>query len=125
MARILIMDDSSSVRAMLRKTLEDSGYEVVEAANGVEGIRLHREEPADVIIVDIIMPKKEGIETIMELKQEFPEVKIIAISGGGRLEAKEYLRIAKQVGATRAFAKPIEQDELLEAVQELLKESRG
>jgi DNA-binding response OmpR family regulator len=120
MARILIVDDEVEVLVMLRDILERAGYEVIDALNGEVALNLHRENPADLMIIDIIMPKKEGIETIMEVRRNFPEVKIIAISGGGRVEPSEYLMAAKEAGAMRAFSKPIGRDELLDAVRELL-----
>jgi DNA-binding NtrC family response regulator len=120
MARILIIDDDVHILRMLRQTLERKGYEVIEASNGKEGIRLYREEPADLIITDLIMPEKEGIETIKELRRDFPQLKIIAISGGGRIGAEAYLPMAKKLGAMRTFIKPIAREELLEAVRELL-----
>ena len=120
MARILIIDDDVQILDMLRQTLELKGYEVVDATNGKEGIRLYRENPADLIITDIVMPEKEGIETIIELKRNFPDVKIIAISGGGRITPEGYLSMAKRLGANRTFEKPVERDELLAAVRELI-----
>lgn len=120
MARILIIDDDVHILRMLRQTLERKGYEVIEASNGKEGIRLYREEPADLIITDLIMPEKEGIETIKELRRDFPQLKIIAISGGGRIGPEVYLSMAKKLGAMRTFIKPIAREELLEAVRELL-----
>lgn len=120
MASILIMDDDEQIRTMLRMLLEGSGYKVVEAHDGTQGIRLFREDPTDLIITDIIMPDKEGIETIMELKRDFPDVKIIAISGGGRSDPEEYLYLAKKLGAQRTIAKPFEKEDLLKAVRELV-----
>ena len=120
MAQILIIDDDDQLRLMLRKTLERSGYEVVEAPNGKEGIKRFREMPCDLVITDLIMPEKEGIETIVELKKDFPDVKIIAISGGDRSKPESYLNLAKQLGAKRVFPKPIDREELLNAVRELL-----
>ena len=119
-ARILLIDDDDQIRKMLSQLLEGAGYEVIGAADGKQGIRLFREAPCDVIITDIIMPEKEGIETIGELRRGFPDVKILAISGGGRLPADEYLRMAKSFGAHRTLAKPFEQKELLEALRELV-----
>ena len=120
MARILIIDDDVQVLDMLKQTLECEEYEMVGSPNGKEGIRLHREDPVDLIITDIIMPEKEGIETIMELKRDFPDVKIIAISGGGIIGPEDYLHMAKILGAKRTFAKPVDRDELLKAVKELI-----
>ena len=76
MALILIIDDDDQIRDVIRRMLEPAGHEVVEAVDGADGIRIYRERPADLIITDLIMPKKEGVELIMELKMEFPDVKI-------------------------------------------------
>jgi CheY-like chemotaxis protein len=105
--------------------LEGAGYEVAEAPDGTQGIRLYRQQPCDLVITDIIMPEKEGLETIRELRRDFPDVKILAISGGGRIRPDEYLPLAKKFGAHRTLAKPFEQKELLEAVQELLEERKN
>lgn len=121
MAHILIIDDDVQIREMLRQMMEREGYEVLDAANGKVAIRIQREKPADLIITDLIMPEKEGIETIRELKQDFQDIKIIAISGGGRIGPQEYLHLAEMLGAQRTFTKPIEREALLEAVRELLK----
>ena len=119
MARIIIIDDNVQILDMLKQTLEYEKHEVVEALNGNEGIRLYRENPADLIITDILMPKKEGLETIRELREEFPDVKIIAISGGGRIPPEEYLIMAEKLGARYAFVKPVAREKLLTAVREL------
>ena len=79
---ILIVDDEEAIRHALRKMFEKEGYSVREAENGDKAIRVHRERQADLIITDIIMPDKEGLGTILELKREFPDVKIFAMSGG-------------------------------------------
>ena len=120
MANILIIDDDNQFRTMLRKMIERNGHEVVEASDGKEGIKRYRKNPTDLIITDLIMPEKDGIETIQELKKDFPDIKIIAISGGGRLGPQDYLHIAKMLGAKRTLTKPIELPELLKAIDELL-----
>jgi DNA-binding response OmpR family regulator len=120
MSTILVMDDDEQVRAMLRQALEREGYEVLDAPDGKEGMRLFREQGADLIITDLIMPEKEGLETIMELRRDFPDVKIIAISGGGRVSADEYLDQAYKFGARVILTKPFALEELLDAVRELL-----
>ena len=121
MARILVIDDNDEFRDIVKRWLEEAGYEVSEAANGEEGIKRYREKPAELVIADIIMPKKEGIETMMELKRDFPDVKIIAVSGGGVVDPKDYLEGAKLIGgAMRTFAKPFKKEELLQAITELL-----
>ncbi len=121
MARILIIDDESQIRSMLRLMLERVGYEVIEAADGMDGIRQYRDNPADLIITDLIMPNKDGIGMIIELKKEFPKVKIIAMSGGGVNRPEGYLDGAKKLGATRTLTKPIDRDEMIDAVTETLK----
>ena len=120
MASILIIDDDNQFRTLLRKMLERKGYEVIEASEGKEGIKLYRNNPADLIITDLIMPEKDGIETIQELKKDFPDIKIIAISGGGRLGPRDYLNVAKMLGAQKTLTKPIELPDLLKAIEELL-----
>jgi len=120
MSRILVIDDDDQIRAMLQQVLQREGYEVIEAADGKPGMRLFRERGAELIITDIIMPEKEGLETIMELRRDFPEVKIIAISAGGRLEPNQYLDLAKKLGAQVTLIKPFEREELLAAVHGLL-----
>jgi CheY-like chemotaxis protein len=119
MAHILIIDDDDQFRAMLCQLIERNGHDVTEASGGKEGIRLYRENPADLVITDIIMPGKDGIETIQELKKDFPHIKIIAISGGGRLSPQDYLLLAKMLGAQRILSKPIELAELSKAIEEL------
>ena len=93
---------------------------VGQALTGREGIECYRENPADLIITDIIMPDKEGIETIRTLKKEYPDVKIIAMSGGGKNRPDDYLKLAEVLGAIHTFDKPIRKDELLETIKNLI-----
>jgi DNA-binding response OmpR family regulator len=102
---------------MLRHTLRNAGYDVCEAANGEQALQVYRDEKPDVVIMDIVMPDKEGIETIREIKQADPAAKIIAISGGGRLEPERYLSVAAKLGAAYTFCKPIDPDDLLSALR--------
>lgn len=120
MAHILVVDDEAQIRAMLKQTLEKEGHEVFTAANGVEALKLTQENTIDLVITDIIMPEKEGIETILELKRTFPTIQIIAISGGGRIDPMTHLKMAKNLGARYVFKKPVKRDELLSAVRDLL-----
>lgn len=120
MVRILVIDDEAQARDVLRQMLEKAGYEVVEAPEGAEGLQLHREHPVDLIITDILMPGKEGIETILALRKSALKVKIIAISGGGRMNKLDLLAVAREFGAVRTLAKPFTRHELLVAVQEAL-----
>ena len=123
MARILIIDDEPQIRSMLKLMLERGGYEVVEAPDGVEGIKIYRQNPADLIITDLIMPNKDGIGMIIDLKKEFPDVKIIAMSGGGLNKPDGYLKGAKKLGAACTLTKPIDREEMLAAVRDTLNDS--
>jgi len=116
---ILLIDDEKPFRAVIKQVLTRAGYDVVEAANGVEGINRFYEQPTDMIITDIIMPEKEGIETIIELKKAHPEVKLIAMSGGGWYGTDIDFDMAKKLGA-RTLDKPFELQELLDVISELL-----
>jgi|GEM_PF-1412252 len=120
-ARILLIDDESAIRKLFIKKLAGNGYEIIEACNGKEGLKLYHETRPDLVITDLVMPEKEGIETITELKREFPDVKIIAISGGERNVPDGYLQIAKILGAERTFPKPVDWPELIKTVRGLLK----
>lgn len=121
MARILVIDDNEDVCVVVSSILETAGHEVIVANDGARGIELQRQSPAELVITDILMPGKEGIETIRDLKQEFPELKIIAISGAGKASmATDYLLTAKELGARAVLHKPFGPGALLEAVHEQL-----
>jgi len=120
MAKILVLDDELSILLMIKKMLEKAGHEVSLALNGKEGMELFERSRPDLLITDIIMPEKEGLETIFELRRKHPELKIIAISGGGRISPDGYLPGAKLLGADMTFQKPLDQKEFLQAVSQLL-----
>ena len=121
MARVLVVDDNAHIRTMFRACLEGAGYDVEEAPDGVVALERYRAQPADLVMTDIAMPNKDGIETIMDLWREFPEVKIIAVSGSPRAsDPKTHLEFAAIFGALRTFSKPVDLDELLDAVHELI-----
>ncbi len=120
MTHILVVDDNDFMRSLLREMLERSGFKVMEASDGNIAIRLHKNKPADLIIMDLIMPEKEGLETIMELVRDFPGIKIIAISGGGHDHGDTYLGLATTFGAACTIAKPFLKENLLEAIEDLL-----
>ncbi len=120
MARILVIDDEELARFTLQEILQGANHEVVEARNGNEGIAFQRAQPFDLIVTDIIMPEKEGVETIIELKRDYPDLKIIGISGGGRTRNLDFLEMAKQFGADKIIAKPFSEKELLENVNACL-----
>jgi len=120
MPRILVIDDDVPFRSVLKASLEEMGHHVREAKNGDEGVSLYRQEPFDLVMTDLIMPGKEGIETIMDLRRITPGVKIIAMSGGSRVTSVDYLKIAKQVGAKHVLAKPFLYEELRAAISAVL-----
>jgi len=120
MGRILIVDDEEITRFTLREILEVSGYSVTEARNGKECIDLQKISPFDLIITDILMPEKDGIETIIHLKRDYPGIKIVAISGGGNMDINEALKFAQEFGADRILAKPFSDEQLIEVVAEQL-----
>jgi YesN/AraC family two-component response regulator len=120
MRKVLIIDDEPYILLMLKKMLEKAGYEVDLASSGIQGMKLFEKESADLVITDIIMPDKEGLEIILEMKKQRPDLKIIAISGGGRISPESYLECAVYFGASRVFQKPFKQKELISAVNELI-----
>ena len=120
MAHILVIDDEVQIRDVLRTVLERVGYEVTEAGDGNEGLQIYAEGGIDLVVTDIIMPEKGGIDTIMDLRRDFPGVKVITISGGGMCGDVSYLDMALGVGADRAIGKPFVLDDFLESVEELL-----
>ena len=122
---ILVIDDEQLIRLQIRSALEFEGFTVHEAADGNEGLTRIALDRPDVVITDILMPDKEGIETILELRRLYPKIRIIAISGGGRTGNKDFLRTAKHLGADRTLAKPFGLAELLRMVRELLADSNG
>lgn len=118
MAQILIIEDESNIRQLVKEIVESIGHEATIAANGQEGIEAYRKDPVDLVITDIVMPEKDGVETIRELKHHHPNVKVIAITGYrgqyNRLPAAEY------VGAQKTLVKPFAKSDLVDAVKQLL-----
>jgi DNA-binding NtrC family response regulator len=111
--KILVIDDDHLVRYALSKILLSAGYQVVTASDGRRGMAVLRAEHPGAVITDIIMPEQEGIDTIIQIRRERPRVKIIAISGGGRIRNVDFLEMAQSLGASDVLAKPFEADELL------------
>ena len=121
MASIMVIDDDIQVRTFVRKVLEGEGYEVREAGNGAEGVKAFRQRPADLILCDIFMPEKEGLQTIRELQDEFGKVKIVAMSGGNhQCRQVDFLPLARKCGAVSVLHKPLAPKSLLGAVREVL-----
>jgi CheY-like chemotaxis protein len=117
MARILLIDDDDAVREALRLTLTHLGHDVTMARDGAEGLELFEKTKPDLLITDIVMPVKEGIEVLLELRSRKAPVKIIAISGGGRVNARQYLAMAKLLGAAQVLEKPFTREELTQALR--------
>lgn len=123
MAKVLVVDDDEQVRELLNRVLLVDGHEVCQAPDGLVAVDIcHRQSP-DLTIIDLIMPNKEGLETIRELRRDYPAMRILAISGGGLTGTNSYLRLAQRLGADGAMAKPILPNELRKTVSELLGQS--
>jgi DNA-binding response OmpR family regulator len=117
--RVLVIDDDADFRTLALRWFRSYGIEVEGAANGADGLALQRACPADVVVTDIFMPEMEGIETIRDLGREFPEVKVIAMSGRNSRMKFDVFEVARQIGAVRTFKKPFKFEELIAAVREL------
>ncbi|WP_119421607.1 response regulator [Desertibaculum subflavum] len=120
MARILLIDDDRLVRQSIRLALADSGHQLDEAENGADGLDRAAAAPPDLVITDLIMPEREGIETILALRRMAPDLPIIAISGGGRIGPGDLLAAAKRLGATTTLRKPFDDVELLDQIERAL-----
>ena len=120
MAYILVIEDDPAILLAFKLLLELEGHSVVTARNGQVGIDVFRNDQADLVLTDMIMPVKDGLKTIMELEKEFPDIKIIAISGGGVIEAGRYLDLAEHIGVKQTLTKPVTKEQLINAVNEAL-----
>lgn len=124
MARILVIDDEELVRFTVRHALESAGHEVIEATDGAEGMSQVEAKSIDLVVTDVLMPNKEGIETIRELRLLADPPRIIAISGGGRTGNVDFLELARKLGADDVLAKPFTARELTETVSRVLGDAR-
>jgi DNA-binding response OmpR family regulator len=124
MATVLIIDDDAHMREMLADMAAVAGHEAIQAPDGRIGLELFRSRPADLVVADMIMPEKDGMDTIAELRRDFPLVKIIAVSGGGITGPYSYLMMARRFGADIVLSKPIKKDQFLNALRELLEGDR-
>jgi CheY-like chemotaxis protein len=125
MRLILVIDDDAAVRGLLQTILEDAGYEVALAEEGAAGLEIVRTRTVDLVITDLLMPGVEGMETINELHQSFPQLPVIAISGGSQKGVGSYLPTAAALGAWRTLDKPFERKTLLAMVRDLFAEAAG
>lgn len=114
---VLIIEDDPSLRDSLRRTLRKTGYTILQAAEGGEGLALLGTHVIDVVLIDIFMPGKEGIETIQAIRRTHPQVKIIAMSGGGERMYIDILRVAKASGCHQTLDKPFSEETLINAIQ--------
>ena len=120
MPTILVIDDDEYLRDSLRRTLKKGNYTVLEAAEGGKGLAVLATQAVDLILLDIFMPGREGLETITELRRSYPTIKVIAMSGGGSKGDLDVLKTAKVFGAQRTLAKPFTREELIEAVEQVV-----
>ncbi|MHC4838643.1 MAG: response regulator [Planctomycetota bacterium] len=118
MKRILVVDDEEDVRRVACAFLEDAGYQTAEASNGEEALAMMERDPCDLVLTDLVMPDKEGAETVMDLRKRWKEVGIVAMSGV--IGAEFYLRAAKMLGADGTLLKPFTREELVEMVEAVL-----
>ena len=123
MVRILIIDDEPSIIEVLRKILQFEGYDVATATNGEEGLELFRQTPCDLVITDMVMPAKDGLQTILDLRKEKPDLPVIAMSGGGAISKERYLAVAGYLDRVITIAKPFSVGVIAEAVVKLLSEA--
>lgn len=123
MATILVIDDEALIRSTLRDFLKNAGHKVTEARDGADGVKAFHAKSHDLVLTDIIMPGKDGIATISQLRRDFPGIKIIAMSGGGETHNPQFLDLARRYGAIGQLTKPFTKDELLHVVNEALTQS--
>lgn len=121
MPHVLIIEDNEDLRDLMQVVLEGAGHSVSLASDGEAGLRAQRARPADIVITDIFMPNQDGLETIAQLRRDHPQVKVVAMSGGGsRVKGAGTLLTAKEIGAHWILVKPFDNDELLRAVRTLV-----
>jgi DNA-binding response OmpR family regulator len=120
MKKILVIEDDRVLRETIREILTNENFEVYDAANGQEGLAMHRIFNFDLVITDILMPEMDGLEVIMMLKKTCPATKIIAMSGGGRVSAKDYLKVASEFGSNDTLLKPFSNIEFVDKVNAVL-----
>ncbi len=120
MKKILVVDDEEQIRLMLSQMLSHEGYEVHTAENGEDGMQEIGRHAFDLVITDMIMPVKDGLKFIMELVRDYPDLKILAISGGGAIKAERYLTMAGYLGDIATLEKPFNRETILELIDQLI-----
>jgi len=121
--RILIIDDEPTALELLRRIVSSVGYDTVLAANGEEGLERFQEQPCDLVITDMVMPVKDGLQTILDLRADFPDLPVIAISGGGAISKERYLAVASYLDRIITVAKPFSINTITDAIEKLLLEA--
>ncbi len=123
--RILIIDDEPTALDLLRRILEMCGYEVLSAVNGQEGVELFQQHACDLVITDMVMPVKDGLQTILDLRSYVPDLPVIAISGGGTISKERYLAVAGYLDRVITIAKPFATEDITQAVEKLLQDQNS
>ena len=122
MKSVLVVDDEPGMRELVKHLLINAGYHVLEASNGKHAMEFLKNKSPDLVITDIIMEEMDGVEIIMEIRENYPDIKIIAMSGGSKISSEDYLESAADLGADRVFAKPFALSDMLTAIKELIEE---
>ena len=118
--RVLVVDDSADIRGMLQAQLEMEGFEVATAPDGARALALLGRQRTDLIITDLFMPDKDGIETILGIREKYPAVQIVAMSGWDSRQGSDYLKVAREIGAVRTVKKPFELTDIVKIVRDLM-----
>ncbi len=125
MPLILLVDDDPTVRLIAEELLLQKGHVVLHAANGCEALAALESAPVDLMILDMLMPDKDGIETLIEARKGYPGLRVLAVSGGGQIDAFDLLRLARFLGADETMTKPLQRDTFTAAVARLLGQPGG
>ncbi len=116
--KVLVIDDDEQIRDLYRDAFEDRAFVVETAENGKVGVEKYRSFGPDAVILDVLMPDQEGVETIRELRSIDNQAKVIAVSGGGKIKAENYLKMMHHFGAVATFEKPVSMDQLIQSIEE-------
>jgi CheY-like chemotaxis protein len=122
--RVLVADDDAMARLGYRALLENAGYPVLMAEDGDEATRLIEKGGVDILMLDILMPRKEGLETLLEVKRRFPDMPVVVMSAGGTRGSFDFLTLATRLGADRTLSKPFRPQELVALLQDLMQARR-
>jgi CheY-like chemotaxis protein len=125
LAKILVIDDEEGVRRVIGKILVRAGHDVLEAPDGKVALSLVKKEAADLVICDLFMPEMDGVEVLRQLRRDYPNLRVVAISGGAYQGRVQLLDVAKALGAVAVLGKPFQPHQLLELVNDLLRETDG